>query len=245
MPSEDQSDDFERLHGLISGTEDLKGFLDGMTGFAAEMMTRGTGSRIECAVTLHRRKRSVTIAGSSDDAVFLDGIEQSLGEGPCVEALKAGHTIVLGDASTETRWTTYAQNLLAAGCRSAMGVPLELGSQADAVLNFFAPTTGLFDDEAVKNADIFADMASQALRLAIRIATADQLAENLRAAMENRTAIDLACGMIMAENRCGQEQAMEFLKKASSDRNEKLHAIAAQIIARVSRENVPATYFED
>jgi hypothetical protein len=50
----------------------------------------------------------------------------------------------------------------------------------------------------VQDAQVFAGMASQILRLALRIGTADPLAEDLKAALETRTAISLACGMIMA-----------------------------------------------
>jgi hypothetical protein len=32
-------------------------------------MTKSTGERIECEVTIRRHKRAATIAGSSDDAV--------------------------------------------------------------------------------------------------------------------------------------------------------------------------------
>ncbi|WP_353710740.1 GAF domain-containing protein [Arthrobacter sp. K5] len=180
MMEHGQHGDFDRLHDMIAGSEDLKGVLDGVAGFAARALSRSTGERIECAVTLRRRRRSATIAGSSDDAVLLDRIEQALGEGPCVEALKVGHSVVLSDASADPCWPRYSESLLQAGCRSAMGVPLTLGDQAGAVLNFLAPVTGAFTRDAIADAEAFADMASRILRLAIRIAGADQLAEVYR-----------------------------------------------------------------
>jgi len=237
-------DDFERLHGLIAGTEDIKGFLDGMTGFAAAMMTRVTGARIECAVTLRRRKRGATIAGSSDDAILLDGIEQNLGEGPFAEALRTGVPVLLADVSAQQDWPEYCRSLASAGCRSSLGVPLRLGEDAAAALVFFAPATGLFTEETIADASLFADMGSRALSLAIRIATADLLAENLRAALDGRTAIDVACGVIMAQNHCSQDEAFEMLRKASSTRNQKLHALAEEVIARLSGTNGTATHFE-
>lgn len=61
--------------------------------------------------------------------------------------------------------------------------------------------------------------------------------------MESRTTIDLACGVIMAQNRCSQEEAMALLAKASSHRNQKLRELAADILGRVSAEAV-STHFE-
>ncbi|WP_405474549.1 ANTAR domain-containing protein [Paenarthrobacter ilicis] len=138
MPSNEQNDDFERLHQLISSTEDLKAFLDGMTGFAATTLSRVTGTRIECAVTLRRRKRAMTIAGSSDTAILLDGVEQSIGEGPARTALETGTPTLLEDAATDQQWPKYVKNLSFMGVTSALGVPRALGNDAAAALNFFA-----------------------------------------------------------------------------------------------------------
>ncbi|MBM7792021.1 4-hydroxy-3-methylbut-2-enyl diphosphate reductase IspH [Paenarthrobacter ilicis] len=138
MPSNEQNDDFERLHQLISSAEDLKAFLDGMTGFAATTLSRVTGTRIECAVTLRRRKRAMTIAGSSDTAILLDGVEQSIGEGPARTALETGTPTLLEDAATDQQWPKYVKNLSFMGVTSALGVPMALGNDAAAALNFFA-----------------------------------------------------------------------------------------------------------
>lgn len=245
MSTVDQSDDFEQLHALITSTEDIKSFLNGMTGFAAAMMTRSAGARIECAVTLTRRKRSASIAGSSDQAVVLDEIEQDLGQGPCEDALRTGAPVLLADVATDPRWPQYRESLEAEGCRSVLGIPLQLGRDASGVLNFFAPDTGLFTEDSIADAEVFAVMAGQALHLALRIAAADHLAENLKAAMESRTAIDLACGIIMAQNRCSHDDAFGILRRSSSTRNQKLHALAEEIVAGITGEPAAATHFED
>ncbi len=195
--ADEAGDDFEQLHGLITGTQDVKGFLDGMTGFAAGTMSRVTGTGIECAVTLRRSKSRVTVAGSSAEAMILDAIEQSLDDGPCMEAMRIGVPVLLADVATDTRWPEFSKSLAAAGCRSVLGVPLDLEGGAAALLNFFAPTTGLFTPGTIQAAEIFADMASRTLDLALRLSASDQRADNLQAAMESRTSIDLACGIIM------------------------------------------------
>jgi GAF domain-containing protein len=241
--AEQGTGDFERLHALV-GAVDIKGFLDGMSGLAAAAMTTATGAVIESAVTLQRRKRSTVIAGSSDDAILLDGIEQRLGDGPCTEAVRTGKPVLVPDVSTDSRWPRYCQELSALGCRSVLGVPLHLGPDASGALNFFSPAMCVFTPATLTEAANFAGMASQALRLAIRIAAAEELAENLRAALESRTAIDLACGMIMAQNRCSKEEAIEILRNGSQHRNQKLNTLAEHIVTRVSGIGETATYFD-
>jgi len=245
MVKQELADEFEGLVDLVAGMDDIKTVLDGITGFAAAGMTSTTGVPMECAVTLHRRKRSATIAGSSGRAIVIDRIEQGLGDGPCVEALETGVPVLLGDVSSDRRWPEYRSALSAAGITSALGVPMKLDEGAGAVLDLFAPVTGLFDEQAVADGKRFADMAGKALRLAVRIAASEHRAENIRAAMDTRTSIDLACGIIMAENKCSKDRAFEILRSASNTRNQKLNELAESLVNRFSSLEDAKAHFED
>jgi GAF domain-containing protein len=149
----------------------------------------------------------------------------------------------LSDVETDTRWPEYQKVLAENGCRSALGVPLALDENQAAALNFFAAEPDVFAPNVTRTAEGFADLAGRALRLALRIADAQGLADDLKAAMANRTTIDLACGVIMAQNRCTQEEAMALLTKASSHRNQKLRDLAGEIIGRVGNGAV-TTHFD-
>ncbi|MHC6594291.1 ANTAR domain-containing protein [Arthrobacter sp. C152] len=245
MVDQEVAEDFERLVDLISQNEDMKSVLDGIAMFAATTMSGTTGVPIECAITLHRRKRTATIGGSSGKAVVLDRIEQNLGDGPCVDALETGQPVLLGDISKDPRWPEYRSALSAAGISSALGVPMNLDGDSGAVLDFFAPASGLFSDDAVAEAERFADRAGKALRLAVRISSAEQLARDLKAAMDTRTVIDLACGIIMAQNQCSKDTAFEVLRSASSTRNEKLHTLAQSLVDRFAGPGDATAHFEE
>ena len=245
MMDQGTADDFEQLVDLIAGTEDIKSVLDGLTGFAAATMSAATAVPVECAVTLHRRKRTATIGGSSGRAVVIDRIEQTLGDGPCIEALETGVPVRLGDVSSDPRWPEYRSALAAAGIASALGIPMKLDDDAGAVLDFFAPVSGVFNEQAVADGVRFGEMAGKALRLAVRIASADQRAENLKAAMDTRTVIDTACGIIMAQNNCSKDQAFELLRSASSTRNQKLNEIAEALVSRFAGSVAVKAHFDD
>lgn len=246
LDTDEHDKDFRRLHQLITETRDLKEFLTRMTRYAASTLSRVTGARIECAVTLHRRKRRATIAGSSATAILLDEVEQALGDGPLLEALETLSPVLLADTCSDERWPEFSQHLSAASVRSVLGVPLALGPDASAALDFFAANTGLFTDEVINEAVIFADIAAHALRSVVRIATADLLAADRKAAMEQRTAIDIATGIIMAQNQCGQDEASAMLLQASQNRNEKLHDLARGILRRNSKtQQTPDTHFDN
>jgi len=232
-----------QLQDLIVGTENVEDFLERLAEFAASTLSHSLGTDIECGVTLQRRKKTMTVAGSSSNAVMLDRIEQSLGDGPCVEALRTKGTVLLADVDTDPRWPEYQQQLKEHGCRSTLGVPLEIGEESAAALNFFASTTGVFTAAIVAEASGFADLAGRALRLAVRIGTAQARAEDLQAAMEHRTSIDLACGVVMAQNRCSQDEAMRILTRVSSNRNQKLRDVAADVLKNVTSAEIH-THFD-
>lgn len=245
MDSPANAEHIVSLHELVTGTADIKTVLQGVTAFAAKAMTQAAGAPIDCALTLRRRKRTATVAGNSDKAVLLDRIEQKLGQGPCLDALNAGHPMLLADVATDASWPEYSRVLAEAGCRSALGVPMDLGETSEAVLNFFASKAGLFTLEVVDEAAAFADVAGSTLRLVIRIEALEQLNADLKTAMGTRTIIDLACGAIMSQNRCTQEEAFKILTSASSHRNEKLHTVAAGIITNLTGQGETSAHFDD
>lgn len=234
---------FLQLHDLIIGSSNVNDFLGELSIVAAGTLTQAAGTAIECGVTLRRRKRSTTVAGSSDRARELDRLEQALGQGPCLTAMDAMKPMLLADTATDNRWPEYQTVLAEHGCGAVLGVPLALDENHAAALNFFADKPGTFSDEITKRAEGFADLAGRALRLALKISDAQNLADDLTAALQNRTTIDLACGVIMAQNRCSQEEAMALLTKASSHRNQKLRELAAEILGRVGAGTV-STHFE-
>lgn len=113
------------------------------------------------------------------------------------------------------------------------------------MLGFFAPAPGVFGDGVVTEAVTFADTASGGTTRALRVAAAEELATYLRATLESRAAIDMACGMIMAENRCSKDQAFNILCHASNHRNEKVAVLAQELIARAAGLTGKTTHFED
>ncbi|MET1065454.1 MAG: GAF and ANTAR domain-containing protein [Arthrobacter sp.] len=232
-----------QLQDFLLGTENVEDFLNRLAEFSAATLSRSAGATIECGVTLQRRRRSTTVAGSSPRALMLDRIEQAIGDGPCVQALRTKEVVLLADVDTDPRWPVYQRQLATKGCHSTLGVPLEIGDDASAALNFFASATGVFTEEVIQEAAGFADLAGRSLRLAVRIGTAQSRAEDLQAAMEHRTSIDLACGVVMAQNRCSQEDAMGILTRVSSNRNQKLRDVAAEVLRSLTGGEV-RTHFE-
>ena len=68
--------------------------------------------------------------------------------------------------------------------------------------------------------------------------------ENLRSAMESRTSIDIAIGIIIGQNRCTQEEAFEPFRSASNSRGTKLRDVAEALIVQATGRSA-STHFTD
>ena len=231
------------LQDMVLETNDVESFLEDLTRLTVDTLS-APGKKVFCGVTLLRPNRAGTVASSSPEALQMDEVQYEYDNGPCLEAARTNQTVLVRDLSQDSRWQEYTEAISEFGLRSVLGVPIPLDGDAQCGLNLYARETDAFTEEMVREAEDFARGASKSLRLAVRIAHLTESRENLKAAMASRTTIDLAAGIIMAQNRCSQDAAVGILRAASGARNMKLRDVAAAVVASVS-DTAPKTHFVD
>ena len=229
------------LYDLLAEDRDVPDLLDDLARLAADHLQRGQD--VHCGIILRREKSKIVVASSSETASQMDEIQAGFEQGPCIQAMTDGAIIVVTDARAESRWPDYMEVVRGHGLASALAVPLELGELGEAAMNFYTRHPGLFDEDDVVDAQRYADLVGKALRIALRIADHADAARHRRAAMESRTAIDIAIGIIMAQNRCSQDEAFSVLQGASSHRNVKLRLLAEEVVASLGH-GAPETPFD-
>ncbi|WP_258062584.1 GAF and ANTAR domain-containing protein [Arthrobacter sp. B0490] len=230
------------LQDLVLESSDINEFLDALVKVAADAVsTRGT--EVYCGITLLRPRSKGTVASSSEHAQRMDEVQYAFDDGPCLRAAREGQAYVVTDFRGESRFGEYTAAIVDHGIRSALGLPIPLDGLAAAGLNFYSPQPGAFDDAAIAAAGDIAREASKSLRMAVRIAQAVDTSKHLRAALDSRTTIDVAAGIVMGQNRCSHATAMTILKAASSGRNIKLADIAAAVITSIGQQT-PETHFD-
>lgn len=220
---------------LDSGTVEL--FLEAFATHTSTILEPTV--EVLCGVTLKRNDRAATVASSSTGATELDEVQYGYGDGPCLHAIRTGETTVVSDARTDTRWPEYFEAIDGRGYHSILGVPLLTGGDGGAAVNLYAREPGAFTPAIIKRVEEFAAEAANTLQLALQLAAHRDSAANLQAAMESRTNIDIAVGIIIAQNRCTQEEAIGILRRASSHQNVKLRTLAEQLVQSVAA--TPAT----
>ncbi|MCP8999415.1 ANTAR domain-containing protein [Pseudarthrobacter sp. RMG13] len=119
-------------------------------------------------------------------------------------------------------------------------MPVPAGSEASIVLTVCVDRPDAFDNGDILAAEEFAMEASRILRPALRIAELKDTLQNLHAALEHRSVIDTALGVVMAQNHCDHDAAFKILMRAASTRNVKLRDIAATVLDSLSGEPLRA-----
>lgn len=232
----------EYLYGKILEFDEIETFLNALTRLAVHELSEG-GEDVLCGITLLRNKHAGTVASSSEEAQHMDEIQYAYDDGPCLSAARNQAMVEVSDLAEEHRWPDYARDITRYGIRSVLAIPFQLESGDAAALNLYAPEPGKFTLGRVRAAHNFAQQASQALALSIRLAEHREAEADLLEAMKSRTTIDIALGIIMGQNSCNQDEAFRILQSASNSRNIKLREIAASVVSSTGTEP-PATHFD-
>jgi transcriptional regulator with GAF, ATPase, and Fis domain len=225
-----ESDLRDTLQSLLLGTEDVENFLQEL----AELAASAVSGEVHAGVTVSRDGHAMTVASSDSEAAQYDEVQYARGEGPCLTSLRTGETTIIGDLATDDQFPQYRLSALAMGIRSILSLPLDGGDQAVGALNLYSRQSHAFGERELADARRFADEASRALTLAVRLVKHVELTEQLQAAMTSRSVIDQAMGIVMGQNRCSAEEAFAVLRAASQHRNVKLRLVAQEIVTSVT-----------
>lgn len=219
----------EHLHEELLNSSDVEDFLDELARVSACNLSE-PGDEVLCGIALLRHRKAATVASSGAAARAVSQLEYQSEQSPGMTASVDQITVHVPDIKEDARWPEYGDAVLDQGIRSVLAIPFLLEGETKATLLLYSHRTSRFEGRVLKTAEDFVRQASLALRLAVRFAHYSETAAHLRATLESRTVIDMAVGIIMAQNRCSQNEAFELLKTASSTRNSKLHNVAAAVV---------------
>ncbi len=176
------------------------------------------------SITVRRPDGRLETATATDGvARQLDAQQYVLREGPCYDAATDAAQIVASDLATDGRYPTYGSAAVAAGIRSLAAYRLFEHKGAQGALNLYATRPGAFDrDDALT--ELFQSEAAIAVAYALHVT-------NLSEALETRTTIGKAIGLVMERFELDDERAFAFLVRLSQHRNAKLRDVAVELVA--------------
>lgn len=154
----------------------------------------------------------------------IDDIQNEVGEGPCIDAIRDHEVFQTGDLAAETRWTAFpARAHAATGVRSILSFRLYVDDETIGALNLYSRQADAFDEHELAIGAVFAAHAAVALSAAGR-------EEDLERKAFTRDAIGQAKGILMAQSGIDDAAAFDLLRRASQRLNQKLSAVAQEVV---------------
>ena len=150
------------------------------------------------------------------------GLENEVGQGPCLDALTRTGQVRVTNVETERRWPLFGGRAAATGALSMLCTPLSAGAVVYGSLSLVSRTAGAFNEDSAGLADVLAAHA------VIALAGARQRSQ-LSAALGRRDVIGQAKGILMERYRLTPDEAFAMLSQISQDTNTKLHDVADRL----------------
>jgi ANTAR domain/GAF domain len=208
------------LIGMLSQlTVDL---VDARAGMAAGLMMVDGAGPLE------------VLAASSHQAREIDLYELQTGEGPCLDAFRAGRLVhEEGAERISARWPEFGPRLVDLGCLAVHASPMLWRGQTIGALNIFFPVPDPLDAEGVAMVQAFADVATIAVVQA-GLPPVD-LAGLTQDALQKRTVIEQAKGVIAVTHGVDVGAAFDLLRDRARNESRGLDVVARDVIQAAIR----------
>lgn len=209
--------------------------LDSVLMRVAELAKRTVPRVADVSVTLVRGQDAFTAAFTGEDALKLDESQYEPGHGPCLDVAQSSGRVVIRDMATESRWPDFTARALSCGVHSCLSLALPVQQAIVGSLNLYSHESEAFDEASEELAQTFAGYAAVAIANAHMVDASASLAENMRRAMERRSVIEQAKGILIALHGYTPEEAFAVLTTTSQQTNRKLHDVAVDLVATIGR----------
>jgi len=152
--------------------------------------------------------------------------------GPIVEAATFDEPRRLDDVAADQRWPSFSAQLADAGFRSCIALPLATQQgQETAVLTLLSTAPATFTQLTYDVVLLLTLHAGVMFDNATLYHDSNQLVGQLRTALQTRSLVARAQGMLMRQFDIDSDHAFEALKRSSQNSNTKLRDLAGLLIA--------------
>lgn len=171
------------------------------------------------------------MAATSEASEMVELFQVQNAQGPCLDCFLTGAQVAAPDLSLEeARWPGFAPVALREGFRAVHALPLRLRDRTLGALNLFGASPGPIAAGDLASAQALADIATIALLQHQAVERAEELADQLRAALDSRIAIEQAKGVIAERARVDVSEAFALLRGYARDHRRLLSDVAESVV---------------
>ena len=176
----------------------------------------------------------LALRSSDATATALQDLQDTLGEGPSIDAYRVGVPVGEADLADprRTRWPAFAAPAVAAGAAAVFAFPMRVGGARLGVLTVYQAQRGRLGHDQYTNAVVVADVVTHAI-LALQAGSAPGvLAGALEHLGTDRVEVHQASGMVAARLGVGVGEALVRLRAHAYAEGRPLADVARDVVAR-------------
>jgi hypothetical protein len=194
----------------------------GVAGAALSVATDGTRS---------------TVCATDDVSDRIEELQDTIGEGPSVEALRTGNSVLMGNlAASDGRWPGFTPAAHDAGVRGLFVFPLRMGAARLGVLTLYTTEAGALDDAQFKDAWVLAEAATVLLMLTSPDGEPAEASDWVLGDRSRfRPEVHQAVGVTMVQLDVGPRDAFARICAHAFATNTPIGVVATEIVSRELR----------
>jgi GAF domain-containing protein len=172
------------------------------------------------------------LSATSHRAAELEIFQIQHDSGPCVDAIRTGEPLFVGGASEILgRWPETGPAIVAAGYSAVHAYPLRWHGRVLGAMNVFRDDTSLPEAGEGNAGQAFANIATIVIVQPASL-TERQVTDRVQLALEARTVIEQAKGVLAYTRGLDMSAAYDLLRALAADRRASLTGTAADVVTR-------------
>lgn len=219
------------LAHLSSRELGLEELLTRVAGYAVRAIPGADGA----GLTMLDEGHTNTIVATEPFVSEIDDIQYSLMQGPCVSAVEQATTVRSGSLGGDARWPKFGGRIARLGVHSVVSLPLVTADGVVGAMNVYAHAKHVFDDRAAELGELYAVPAAIAVQNAQLLARTQRLVSRMQSALDTRSVIDRAVGIIISRSGGTPEEALGRLRAMSQHEHHRLASVAQQMVDEAAR----------
>lgn len=183
------------------------------------------------AITTVKDGTPHTTAATDPLVQSIDQAQYLADSGPCLDSYRHRQIYRIDRTGSDERWPEFARAAAEAGILSTLALPLVVANEGVGALNLYSERPAAFADVDHLRGERLAEPAAIVLTNARLLWEARALADGLEQALDSRSVIEQAKGILIGRHGLDPETAFDVLRHRSQRENRKLRQVAADLVS--------------
>ncbi len=152
-------------------------------------------------------------------------------EGPCIESFESRQLVCVEDLEDDERWPLFTPDALDRGVHAVMASPIPYDQRPVGVVVVLSEKAHPWTPEGELALMAFTDLAALLIATMMHASEQTEKASQLQHALDSRTVIEQAKGVLMARAGLDARAAYERLRRLARSQRRTLAAVSGDVVA--------------